>query len=95
MDATDKQIYSLVEQWCAARDRSSVSEALRQIALVANCLPQVPKQLTEEQQKCVFRWLESNHPNAYLWAISQRCVGHPATVWSLDASQKVAFALRK
>jgi hypothetical protein len=95
MDATDEQIYPLVKQWCMTGDPSKASEVLRQIALVTNCLPQMPKQLTEEQQRCVLRWLESNHPNAYLWAISQRCVGHPATVWGLDASQKVAFALRK
>lgn len=95
MSATDEQVYPLVKQWCTAGDQSNASKALRQIAIVTNCLPEVPKQLTEEQQRCVLRWLESNYPNAYLWAISQRCVSHPAGVWGLDASQRVSFALAR
>lgn len=93
MVATNEQIYPLVKQWSTAGNQLIASEALRQIAIATNCLPQVPKQLTEEQQKYVLRWLELNYPNAYLWAISQRCVSHPAAVWGLNTSQRVAFAL--
>lgn len=93
MVATDEQIYPLVKQWTTASNQPTASEALRQIAIATNCLLQVPKQLTEDQQKYVLRWLELNYPNAYLWAISQRCVSHPAGVWGLNTSQRVAFAL--
>lgn len=84
MAKTDKQIYLLVKQWCDAPNQSSANKALRTIAIVAGCLPKVPEaQLDQREQRCVLRWLESNYPHIYLWAISQRCVGHPATVWGL------------
>jgi|SRR6478672_2136522 len=78
---TTEQIYQLVEQWCQTLNPSQSSEALRQIALITGCLPQVSKPLTENETKCVMQWLQENHPNAYLWAMSQRWVGHPAIVW--------------
>lgn len=95
MVETEKRIYPLLKRWSTASDQLTASEALRQIAIATNCLPQTSKQLTEEQQKYVLRWLESNYANAYLWAISQRCVGHPAAVWGLNTSQRVTFALGK
>lgn len=80
MDITE-HIYQLVEQWCYAIDPSKASEALRQIAIITGCIPQVPRQLTEQQNKFVVQWLQENHPNIYLWAVSQRWIGHPAMVW--------------
>lgn len=80
---TTKQIYQLIEQWCLAGDRSQARATLRQIAIVSECLPEVPAQLTDKQLKYVVRWIQENHPNAYLWAMGQRCVGHPAAVWGM------------
>ena len=76
-----EQIYQLVRQWCFARDQRKASEVLRQIAIVSECIPNVPDYLNDKQSLVVVQWLQQNHPNAYLWAISQSCVGHPATVW--------------
>lgn len=92
MAKIDEQIYPLVKQWCDADNQSSANEALRQIAIITGCMQKVPNQLTEPQKRCVLQRLESNYPNAYLWAISQRCVGHPAMVWGLEGSQRVASA---
>lgn len=80
MDTTE-QIYELVRQWCFARNSLKASEALRKIALIGGCIPDIPEYLNEKQTKLVVQWLQENHPNAYLWAISQLWVGHPATVW--------------
>ncbi len=81
MERANEQIYRLVKQWCSANEQSKASEALRQIALITGCLQEVPSQLNEKQQKYVIGWLKSTHPNTYLWAVGQRCVGHPAIVW--------------
>lgn len=80
---TTEQIYQLVRQWCFARDERRASEALRQIAIVTGCISEIPEYLNEKQSKFVVGWLQKNHPNAYLWAISQFWVGHPATVWGM------------
>ncbi len=80
---TTEKIYELVRQWCFARDQRRASEALRQIAIITGCIPDLPEYLNEKQGKVVVKWLQENHPNAYLWAISQFCVGHPATVWGM------------
>lgn len=80
---TTKEIYELVRQWCFARDQRRANEALRQIAIITGCIPEVPEYLNEKQGKVVVKWLQENHPNIYLWAISQFCVGHPATVWGM------------
>ena len=80
MDITD-QIYQLVKQWGRALDPSQASTALRQIAKISGCIPNTPQHFTEQEDKKVIRWLQENHPNAYLWAITQRCMGHPAIVW--------------
>lgn len=82
MDTTE-QVYQLIKQWCLASDRDRAGATLRQIALITKCLPEVPEQLTDKQLKYVVRWIQENHPNAYLWAIGQRCVGHPAAVWGM------------
>ena len=58
-----------------------VEQALRQIAIITGCIPDVPEQLNDKQSSIVIKWLQENHPNTYLWAIAQLCVGHPATVW--------------
>lgn len=83
-----EQIYKLVEQWSHALDASKANEALRQIAIITRCIPQVPNQLTEQDNKCVVRWLQENHPTAYLWAMSQRSIGHPAMIWGAKINQK-------
>jgi hypothetical protein len=78
-----EQIFELVKQWSAALDQPIKREALRQIAMTTGCIPQLPEQWTDQQDGCVIQWLKENHPNAYLWAISQNCVGHPAMVWGV------------
>ncbi|HEY9875802.1 MAG TPA: hypothetical protein V6D12_20390 [Candidatus Obscuribacterales bacterium] len=93
MDTT-KQIYELVKQWCDNVDSSQGSEALRQIATITGCIPQIPVQWTEHEGKCVVRWLQKNHPNAYLWAMSQRWVGHPAIVWGSQNCLKRTSSLQ-
>lgn len=91
-----EQIYKLVKQWCQALDSSKESEALRQIALISDCIPQVPGQLTEEDNQCVVQWLQENHPNAYLWARSQQWIGHPAMIWGTQNCQnKVASCAKQ
>lgn len=80
---TTEFIYQLVKQWCSEHDTCKASEALRQIAIIAGCLPDVPEQLSEQQGVSVIQWLKENHPNVYLWAMGQFCVGHPATVWGM------------
>lgn len=80
---TDEQIYQLVKQCRATYETSTTNEALSQIAFICGCIPQIAKQLTEKQHECELEWLKSNYPNAYFWAISQSCVGHPAMVWGL------------
>ncbi|MBE9168234.1 hypothetical protein IQ238_12155 [Pleurocapsales cyanobacterium LEGE 06147] len=78
---TTEQIYRLIEQWSRAFDSIKASEALRQIAITSGCIPQSTKQLSEQENQRVMRWLQQNYPHAYLWAMSQRWVGHPAMVW--------------
>jgi hypothetical protein len=80
---TTEQIYQLMKQWCFAGNQSQACATLRQIAVIAGCFPEVPEQLTDKQLKYVMRWIQENHPNAYLWAMGQRCVGHPAAVWGM------------
>ena len=80
MDITD-QIYQLVKQWGRALDSSQASTALLQIAKVSGCISNIPSHFTEQEDQKVIRWLQENHPNAYLWAITQRSMGHPAIVW--------------
>ncbi len=80
MDITE-QIYQLVKQWGRALNPSQASTALRQIAQISGCLPNPTQNFTEQEDKKVIRWLQENHPNAYLWAITQRSMGHPAIVW--------------
>lgn len=82
MDTTE-QVYDLIKQWCNACDQHRANEALRQIAIVTECLADIPERLNEKQSKSVVQWLQINYPNAYLWAISQHWVGHPATVWGM------------
>ncbi len=89
MNSTE-QIYTLVKQWSQALDSSRESEALRQIALISNCIPQVPSQLTEQDNQSVVQWLEANHPNAYLLARSQQWIGHPAMIWGNKSCQKTS-----
>lgn len=76
-----QQIYRLVKQWCSALERAEASAALRQIALITNCIPRMSEQLTAEQERNVIQWLQENYPNAYLWAMSQLWLGHPASLW--------------
>ena len=92
--STTEQIYKLVGQWCQALDPSRASEALRQIAIISDCIPQIPNQLTEQDNQCVVQWLQENHPNAYLWARSQQWIGHPAMIWG-NHRQKGATARAK
>lgn len=91
---TTEQIYKLVTQWCQALDSSRQSEALRQIALISDCIPQVPSKLTEQDNQCVVQWLQENHPNAYLWARSQQWIGHPAMIWGIENRQKTAASAK-
>lgn len=85
---TTEQVYKLVKQWSQAVDPSKESEALRQIALISDCgcVSQIRGQLTDQENKCVVQWLQKNHHNAYLWAKSQQCIGHPAMVWGSESS---------
>jgi hypothetical protein len=85
---TTEQVYRLIEQWSRAFDSTKASEALRQIAITTGCIPQAPKHLSEQENQRVMRWLEQNYPHAYLWAMSQRWVGHPAMVWGSASELK-------
>lgn len=85
-----KQIYQLVEQWCHARDPLHTNESLRQIAILTGCITQVPKQLSEQENQHIIQWLQENYPHAYLWAMSQNWIGHPAMLWGTLASTKGA-----
>jgi hypothetical protein len=80
---TGESIYVLVKQWCSALDPLMARESLRQIATLSGCIAKIPDQWTEKQDKYVMQWLQERYPNVYLWAISQRCVGHPAMVWGV------------
>lgn len=85
MDATEK-IYQLVKQWSFDIDREQSTKALCEIALVAGCIsPEeaIIGEVNEHQYMGAIEWLQKNHPNIYLWAIGQRCIGHPAAIWGL------------
>lgn len=85
MDATEK-IYQLVKQWSFDIDGEQSTKALCEIALVAGCIsPEeaIEGQVNEHQYMGAIEWLQKNHPNTYLWAIGQRCIGHPAAIWGL------------
>ncbi len=75
------QIYSLIKQWASTTDSQLASQALQQIALSTGCVRLKPDHWSEEQSQSVVQWLREKHSNAYLLALSQRCVGHPAIVW--------------
>ena len=92
MDTTE-QIYRLIEQWSRAFDSKGASEALRQIAITTGCIPQAPKQLSEQDNQRVMCWLQQNYPHAYLWAMSQRWVGHPAMVWGSASELKITSSI--
>ena len=94
MDTTE-QIYPLVRQWCFAYNSHRASEALRKIAIISGCITDVPEYLNDKQSKIVVQWLQQNHPNAYLWAISQLCVGHPATVWGVGFASPSSVMMPK
>ena len=94
MNSTE-QIYTLVKQWSQALDSSKESEALRQIALISHCIPQVPSQLTEQDNQYVVQWLQENHHNAYLWARSQQWIGHPAMIWGNKSCQKISTTAKQ
>ncbi len=91
MDTTE-QIYDLVKQWCFALDQRRANAALRQIAIATGCILDVPEQLNEKQSQFVLLWLQKNHPNTYLWAMSQFCVGHPAVIWGMGMNSSYRFA---
>lgn len=95
MDRTE-QIYRLVKKWCRARDPLNADAALRQLAILTGCLPNVPNQLSEQDHQQVLQWLQQHYPHAYLWVMSQQCIGHPAMVWgTASASRKMAVARRQ
>lgn len=94
MDTTE-QIYRLVGQWCNSLDPYKASEALHQIAIITGCIPQPPKQWTEEEGKHVLGWLQEHHPNAYLWAMSQSWIGHPAIIWGTESNLKRSMSARR
>lgn len=91
--STTEQIYKLVKQWCQAIDSSRASEALLQIALISECIPQIATQLTEQDNQLVMQWLQANHLNAYLWAKSQQWIGHPAMIWGLGVEKEAQIAV--
>lgn len=93
--STTEQIYKLVRQWCQAIDASRANEALRKIALISECIPQIPNQLTEQDNQLVMQWLQENHPNAYLWAKSQQWIGHPAIIWGAGVDKEPKMAMAK
>lgn len=85
VDATEK-VYQLVKQWSSDIDKEQATKALCEIALVAGCIsPEeaIACQMNEHQYMGAIAWLEKNYPNAYLWAIGQRCIGHPAAIWGV------------
>lgn len=85
VDATEK-IYQLVKQWSFEVDSHSATLALCQIALVAGCITQdeaTKGKLNEHQYTNAIAWLQKNHPNVYLWAVGQNCIGHPAAIWGI------------
>jgi hypothetical protein len=74
-------IYQLVKQWCRAVVPAHANEALQQIAILAGGSSNVSEQLSDQDSQWVLQWLKEHHPNAYLWTMSQRSIGHPAMVW--------------
>ena len=92
---TTEQVYHLIKQWCFTRDQSRANEALRQIAIITKCIPEVPDQLTQKQGKVVVEWLQKNQPNTYLWAMSQLSMGHPAGVWGMGFNSSSHLAMPK
>lgn len=86
VDAADR-LYQLIQQWCDAADQPKAHKALRQIALLTACIP-LRGQFGDADAQQVVQWLQDNHPNAYLWAIGRKWVGHPAIVWGIARSHK-------
>lgn len=83
--ATEK-IYQLVKQWSSEVDREQANLALCEIALLAGCITSeeaIRGHLSEHQYIEALEWLQKNHLNVYLWAMGQRCIGHPATIWGI------------
>lgn len=78
MDATER-IYQLVKQWSVDSDWEQSNLALCEIALLAGC---TATEANEDRYVCAIAWLQKNYPNAYLWALGQRCIGHPAAIWA-------------
>lgn len=90
MGAT-KKIYQLVKQWSFEIDRERATKALCEIALVAGCISleeATRGEVNEHQHMGAIEWLQKNHSNIYLWAIGQRCIGHPAAIWGLVTPQQ-------
>lgn len=89
VDATQK-IYQLVKQWSSEVDRRA-DLALCEIALLAGCITSeeaIRGHLSEHQYIEALEWLQKNYPNFYLWAIGQRCIGHPATIWGITTPKQ-------
>lgn len=81
-------IYQLVKQWCRAIAPNHANEALRQIAIEAGCVLEGSQPLSEQHNQWVWQWLQEQHPNTYLWAMSQRSIRHPAMVWGTVKTSK-------
>ncbi len=85
---TSEQIDQLVRQWGAARDAVNAEAMLRRIALLAGFTQRVAPQLTELEVRRVLQWLQDKYPYAYLLAMSQQSVGHPAMIWGRNLNAK-------
>ena len=86
---TSEQIDQLVKQWGAARDPVNADIMLRQIALIMGFTRHVTPQLTNLESRRVLQWLQDYYPYAYLLALSQRSVGHPAMIWGRNLQAQV------
>jgi hypothetical protein len=88
---TQSQIAPLVNQWGAARDSVKAEAMLRHIALLTGFTQRVSPQLTDLERRQVLQWLQENYPYAYLLAMSQQSVGHPAMIWGRNLSAQVTL----
>lgn len=94
---SSEQLDHLVKQWGAANDTVQAETTLLHIAILIGFTRRISPQLSELESHRVLQWLQDNYPYAYLLALSQRSVGHPAMIWGrkLSTQTKMAAAWRR
>jgi hypothetical protein len=86
----DQLVNQLVKQWSSTQDAVKANAMLRQIALLTGYSQAKSVQLTELEQQRVLQWLQERYPYAYLLAMSQQSVGHPAMIWGRNLQVTVS-----